>query len=274
MADDQLTTDDEKLRGGIATKVLKYGSITLAIVAGIIIIAGVSLLIIAKGEPQGTEKAINLISNVFHSLLPVIATWVGTVIAFYFGKVNFEAASKSVQDLVNKITNSDDKLKATKVTDKGVMRLISEISYNKDIADKEDKNINVQKDLFDFIDTNKKGDRLPIFTSKNVTRYILHESTLNEFARKFTNQKYDALKDKKIEDITLDDLVNNTDTEMKSKLIKSAEFVSKNANLYEANDKLKANALCQDVFVTETGNETEEVIGWITNNKIAELAKL
>lgn len=283
MTDEQtITTEDEKLRGSIATNVLKYGTISLAIVAAIVIAAGITMLILVKAnsENANTEKAVNLITSVFHSLLPVIATWVGTVIAFYFGKANFEAASKSAADLVKQITNSDDKLKAILVSDKGVMIDFSGIEYNRKIIDKEDKDINVQKDILDFIDTNQKGERLPIFNSKNVIRYIIHESLINEFVRKLASAKYEALKEKKLEEITLDDLVNKTDTEInkdsdiKQRLIKSAEFVSKTATLYEANEKLKANKFCQDVFVTENGIVSEAVIGWITNNRIAELAKV
>ena len=125
-----------------------------------------------------------------------------------------------------------------------------------------------------FIDTNKKGDRLPIFDSKNISRYIIHESTINEFVRKLSTGKYPALKDKKLEEITLEMMVNSTDDEMKNKLTKSQVFVSKNATLFEAKEKMANNQWSQDVFVTETGNATESVIGWITNNKIAELAKV
>ena len=89
MPDDQLTADDEKLRGSIATKVLSYGTIVLGILAAIIIIAGIILIYQAGGDPVKIDKALNLLTNIFYSLLPVIATWVGTVIAFYFGKANF-----------------------------------------------------------------------------------------------------------------------------------------------------------------------------------------
>jgi len=274
MPDDQLTADDEKLRGSIATKVLSYGTIVLGILAAIIIIAGIILIYQAGGDPVKIDKALNLLTNIFYSLLPVIATWVGTVIAFYFGKANFEAANKSVQDLVQHITNSDEKLKATKVNDNGVMRLFNDISYNKDIADKEDKDINIQKDLLDFIDANNKGGRLPIFNGKKVAKYILHESTLNEFVRKFISKKYTSLDGKKLEEISLDQFINSTDDDLKNKVTRSLAFVSKTATLFEANQKLINNPLCQDVFVTENGNEKEEVIGWITNNRIAELAKV
>lgn len=274
MPEDTLTPDDEKLRGSIATKVLTYGTVALAILAGIIIIAGIVLLHEAGAIDAKIDKATNLLTSIFYSLLPVIATWVGTVIAFYFGKANFEAANKSVNALVQHITNSEEKLKATKVSDKGVMRLFADISYNNSIASKEDKDINLQKDLLDFIDTNKKGDRLPIFNEKKVIRFIIHESTMNEFVRKFTTANYKQLLDKKLEDISLDQMINNTDDDLKSKITRSSAFVSKSATLFEANQKLLNNSLCQDVFVTENGISSEEVIGWITNNKIAELAQV
>ena len=37
-------------------------------------------------------------------LLPVIGAWVGTVLAFYFGQVNFEAASRSAANLVRQLS--------------------------------------------------------------------------------------------------------------------------------------------------------------------------
>src|ERR1039457_1081470 len=111
---------------------------------------------------------------------------------------------------MKQVTGSDDKLKSTKVSDDGVMRLLKDISYNKDIASKEDKDILVQKDLIGFIDDNKKGDRLPVFNDKNIVRYIVHESTMNEFVRKFSTGKYDLLKDKKLEEISLEQMINDT----------------------------------------------------------------
>src|SRR6476620_8534985 len=131
MPEDQLTTDDEKLRGSIATKVLKYGSVVLAIIAFIIIIAGIILLVVAHNDDKGTERALTLITGIFYALLPVIATWVGTVIAFYFGKANFEVASKNVDALVKHITSSDEKLQSIQISEPGVMRLFDNINYNK-----------------------------------------------------------------------------------------------------------------------------------------------
>lgn len=274
MADEPVPTSaDEKLRGSIATKVLLYGTLTLCVVASVLIIGGIVIFIRAKTDADVT-RGTELVTGVFHALLPVVATWVGTVIAFYFGKANFEAASKSVQDLVKQIASTDDKLKSTKVGDKGVMRLLADISYNKDIAAKADKDINVQTDLLDFIDVNKKGDRLPIVNDKSVVRYILHESSINEFARKLSCNLYPGLKDKKLPDVTLDEMVFHSDEEMKNKLTRSLIFVPKTATLFEAKEKMANTQWSQDVFVTETGSSLEPIIGWITNNKITELSKV
>lgn len=270
---------DELLRGNIATRILKYGILALGIIATVIIIAAIFMIKNAKGDTAADiaiqqDKGIALIVNIFQALLPVIATWIGTVIAFYFGAANFEAANKSVRALVEQITNTEDKLKATKISDKGVMRAFAEINFNSELSEKEFKDIFIQKDLLDFIDSNKKGDRLPILDSKKGVRCIIHESTLNEFVRKLSIKKFETLEEKKLEEITLEELINSTDDEMKNKITKSVEFVSKNATLFDANEKMKLNKYCQDVFVTENGEPTEGIIGWITNNKIAEFCKI
>jgi hypothetical protein len=285
MAMDTTTTTSsigEELRGGIGNKILKYGCWILGTLGvlvfafAIIMLCEANAIVDLKEAALQQDKAISLITNIFHALLPVIATWVGTVIAFYFGTANFEAANKSVQALVTQITNSDDKLKATKVSDADVMRFLQNINYNKTISAKADTDIKVQADLLDFLDNpDNKGDRLPIFDDKNVIRYIIHESTLNEFARKFTAKAYTEISgEKTLADVTLDEMVNKTDPDMKSKLTNSTVFVAKNASLYEAKIKMKSNTTCQDVFVTENGIATEPIIGWITNNKIADISKI
>lgn len=42
-----------------------------------------------------------------HIIIPVIATWVGTILAFYCGKQNFDAANEQVRKIVEKLTPSN-----------------------------------------------------------------------------------------------------------------------------------------------------------------------
>jgi len=40
----------------------------------------------------------------FNVIIPLLATWIGTVLAFYFGRENFEAASKQYKSIINQLT--------------------------------------------------------------------------------------------------------------------------------------------------------------------------
>ena len=41
---------------------------------------------------------------VFATLVPLFASWVGTVLAFYFGRENFDIATKRYDNLMNQLT--------------------------------------------------------------------------------------------------------------------------------------------------------------------------
>ena len=45
--------------------------------------------------------------TIFNIVLPVFASWVGTILAFYFGRENFESANQQVRELVQKIMPDD-----------------------------------------------------------------------------------------------------------------------------------------------------------------------
>src|SRR5665647_1346053 len=60
------------------------------------------------------------------TLLPLWGTWIGTVLAFYFGKANFEAATKSYQDVIKNMSPEE---KIAKLLVKDVMLPIKDILY-------------------------------------------------------------------------------------------------------------------------------------------------
>lgn len=236
-------------------------------------------IIVIKGVPAAEKNT--AFQSLYGTLLPLIGTWMGAVIAFYFGKENFEAASKSVQTMVEKFITSEDKLKSIKVSDPNVMIAIDNITDNKTIRTKKDVEIKVEADLLGFFETNKNIERLPIMNDKYVIRYILHKSLITDFA---LNIKLDKIKiplpaatpttNKTLDLITLDDLINKSNDEYKLSVTKSAEFVSKDASLLEVQNKINNSRYCQDVFVTDDGSANNPVIGWITNNKVQEMGKV
>jgi hypothetical protein len=54
-------------------------------------------------------------------ILPMIGTWVGTVLAFHFGKEQLEAATRSVTSIARELT-PDEKLRSIRGTDKMIPR--------------------------------------------------------------------------------------------------------------------------------------------------------
>jgi hypothetical protein len=240
-------------------------------------------IIVIKGLPEADKNG--AFQSLYGTLLPLIGTWMGAVIAFYFGKENFEAASKSVQTMVEKFITSEDKLKSIKVSDLNVMIAIDNITDNKTIRTKADNEIKVEADLLGFFETNKNIERLPIMDDKSVIRYILHKSLITDFA---LNIKLDKIKipmpatippaataaNKTLDLITLFDLINNSNEGYKLSVTKSVEFVTKDSSLLEVQTKINNSKYCQDVFVTADGSATKPIIGWITNNKVQEMGRV
>ena len=68
-----------------------------------------SLALILKNSANAKE--------ILNILLPVLGTWVGTVIAYYFSKENFESANRSVKEMVKQLTPME-KLKSIAAKDK------------------------------------------------------------------------------------------------------------------------------------------------------------
>lgn len=271
---------------------ISIGAFSILII-GLITWKSIGILDVDVAQIPGRVSAIQ---SLFSTILPLIGTWMGAVIAYYFGKENFDAANKSVQSMVQKMVTSEDKLKSIKVSDPNVMIALGNIYDNKDIRVKNDPNIMVEKDLLGFFDVNKNIERLPIMDSNFVVRYILHKSLITDFMLNISLNKLkipvtgapaapaappvtaaapaNAVTAKTFDLVTLDDLINSSNDQYKQSVIKSAEFVSKDASLLEVQTKINNSKYCQDVFVTDDGSASKPVIGWITNNKVNELSKL
>jgi hypothetical protein len=102
------------------TEFISRGTIALIVlISSIGGLLGVAIVIIHKDSTNTT--------NIFNALLPVFSTWVGTLLAFYFSKDNFEAATKSVTNLANKISGTNERLQQITVKDKMRLRKDMEV---------------------------------------------------------------------------------------------------------------------------------------------------
>ncbi len=232
---------DNKARTSIATEIILYGTIVLGLVSIAIVIAG---LMIAKYNPNDPNKGMNLVIDVFHSLLPVIAAWIGAVIAFYFGKENFESASNQINSLVSKITPEQFKTVPVKQV---MVDFATMIKYPN--ADATTLKLS---SLDDYFKNEISKSRLPIVDKNCYPLFIIHKD------------EYEKL---------------NADAANKEKLIgdfaeygfnqsKGFVIISESASLSDAQEAIKKIAACEDVFITKNGTEKDALVGWLTNDRI------
>ena len=205
-------------------------------------------------------------SFIGQTLLPLWGTWIGTVLAFYFGKANFEAATKSYQDVIKNMSPEE---KIAKLLVKDVMLPIKDILY----LDYDAESPKLINDILKYPQF-EPYNRFAMFDKNKVVKYMIHRSTFYQFIY----LKYNELKSKgktpDTDTLTLTDLLSCADENIKNTLTRGIGFISINANLLDAKRVIDATDECQDVFVTESGKPTEPVLGLITNSRIFQYAKV
>lgn len=190
---------------------------------------------------------------VFTSVLPLLGTWVGTVLAFYFARENLEAATTSTLALSGRET-------ARPVTDVMIPEA-DFIAYDMGASDTADA-IKLSAVRAKMREIDPPSRRLPIRDASRVVVYVIHDSTLTAFADKH-RKTIDE-----IAEMTIGDFV--ADPEYKA-LIEANGFIPENATVADARRVMASIEHCNDVFVTATGKRDERAIGWLTNTLLAGL---
>ena len=116
------------------------------------------------------------------------------------------------------------------------------------------------QEQIDAIDQAKKGSRLPVLSTNNRARYVIHKSILTEY---LSTKALDGVQKQKLEKLTLENLVDDK-PDLKD-TITSFGAVKPDATLDKVKVIMEQSSLTQDVFVTRNGSVDGEVIGWITN---------
>jgi hypothetical protein len=238
---------------------------TGAIAKWVLIVSGTGIALtavctIVASTTVGDANSIRETSQaVFNALLPLFGTWVGTVLAYYFSKQNFTAASESVQRMAE--LTSDQKLVSYSVESK--MIPANQITTFQIPAGKAPKDV-----LLGDLRTRYGGKitRLPITDSAGVVMYIVHQSMLFRFIadKVLTKSGADVTK------LTLQDLIDDAETKSNVTNIAYGPVKTTVAFAKAAMDQQRG---CQDFIVTQTGQKTEPMLGWLTNVDIGQLSK-
>ena len=95
MADQQ--SPFQQVIGSKITKFVLWGT-------AIIGLTGIVFAFIAIRSDVTDDKvkqAFSIVQYIFGALLPLWGTWIGTILAYYYSKENFESANKNVQQIVD-----------------------------------------------------------------------------------------------------------------------------------------------------------------------------
>jgi hypothetical protein len=234
----------------------------LALIVLVVSIGGIAVLAVFLLDKDPTK-----FDRVFDSLLPLVGTWVGTILAFYFTRENYEAAGRQVSEITEKLTPIE-RLRAIPIISK-MLKREQMVSLNI-TEDKPVDNIFLVGDILNTFKT-KNINRLPILDENDHLRYIIHRSMIDKYlAQKalqpeFTTEQLNAL--------TLKELLEE-DAALRNLFETSFTVVRADANLAEAKIEMEKIKNCLDVFITIKGTKNEPVMGWLTNLIISENAKL
>lgn len=235
--------------------------------AGVILLAIVVIVSAGFGkEGAGIKEAAQ---TVFSSVLPLLGTWVGTVLAFYYTKENFESASRSTLEAVR---SGSQRLASTPVADKMMPAsavIKAAIPSSKAIDDLPLKDIG---DLFETLKNGQKISRLLIVKDGGACVGILHRSIWMEMLNLGAKQTppVDTAKD------NIGKLLSESCTSgktFKEFILSTLAYVALDRTLADAKAAMEAKPQCQDVIVTATGKDDEPMRGWISNVDIARLSQ-
>jgi hypothetical protein len=191
------------------------------------------------------------------SILPLVATWMGAIIAYYFAKDNFNAAADRYDSMINKLSPED------KMRSKSIEKEMIPIKDMKTFQFREMKDKSILKDIQSA--SVMEGLHRFIFLEEKRCCYIVHRSIFDRFISKKLIQ-FENLNDGKNSDVralTLGNLMEEKDEAIFNFVHRSIVYLPLTGNLLDAKKALENNKFSQDVIITKNGRSDEEVLGWI-----------
>jgi hypothetical protein len=190
--------------------------------------------------------------DVLSTVLPVFASWVGMVLAFYFGQRSFQAATEQAQKLAK--ISPEERAKAPIAS---IMRRFRDTVHFTIPTGQSEVDVTLAA-LRDKL--KEKTSRLPIVDADRKPKYMIHESSLDKY-EKAGGSEADTLE-------TFLDKQREKGVEFG--LGKAFVAVGEDATIAEAKRGMEQVAFCQDIFVTAQGTADEPLIGWVSNVRLAE----
>jgi hypothetical protein len=242
-------------------EVQESGTQARVVIAALVIICTIVTLLVlgAIAINQNQSNALTL----FNILLPVLATWVGTVLAFYFGRENFESASKQVRatnaQLIQIAQLTQEERARQPITQ--IMRPIAAITYEQLGGDRTAATVTLAQLRAKFTDT---VTRLPVLTGELKPLYMIHGSSADKY---LADPQHTAT-------ITLEQFIND---QAQAGIFYDAQrgyaLLAETASAADAKQSLEASTTVQDVLITTKGTADEPLVGWVSNTRLSKYLK-
>lgn len=255
--------DATAFRARLGTRLVLWSTVALVILA-ITVMVGASISSYQKQNAEDVYRAAQLLLS---SLLPLFATWVGTVLAFYYTKENFQAATQGTLDIVKTVSQ---RLASTRVAQAMTNR---SVIVSETVPPTGLKDLPLATVAAAFEKTAGSGGRigrLLLFNAAGAVVAVLHRSTWVEMLNLGLQDKppVDVKTDK------LDKLIGKSNpsrvgTTYEDYISKTVAFIGAEATLADAKAAMERVPGCQDVIVTQSGAPTEPVLGWVSNADIS-----
>jgi hypothetical protein len=213
---------------------------------------------------RDVKADLDTMSKILTMLLPLIGAWVGTVIAFYFSKENFQAASEHATKLVqqmssgNKLSNNIPAVSIMQFM-KDPLTIKYKLTSNDPTSDTEFTNLKLKSGLLEnekYLKSNRVN-RLPVINQDGEIVYIIHQSMITDFL---------ASQSAQADILTVADLLKNDTNNVASRFATAAI----EDNLSTVKSLLDKDSSCKDVFITIDGSRKTPAVGWITNVRLEE----
>jgi hypothetical protein len=245
-------------------------SLFLVIVSAVgVILLGLGVILAAAIGATAAKDAAQLVLS---SLLPLLGTWVGTVLAYYYSKENFEAASRGQQELVRSVLQ---RLQSTSVADKmmpaaSVFKIA--IPAGQSLHDVAMKTVS---DMYETPGGNgQKISRLLFVNDKGVVVTIMHKSVWLEMLQAGAKLSPPVnLDTDKLEKILGESYPTRVSKTFEEFVTGTIAHVAQNKTVADAKAAMESIPLCQDVIVTQSGSDKEPMLGWVSNVDIARLSQ-
>jgi len=227
--------------------------LTMWVLGAITALAIVAIFVAARIEDGNV--LLDTIKLLLTALLPVMGSWVGTVLAYYYSKDAFETATR-----LSREPQAADGMPAASIMLRLQRSLHIALAPGQTL---DDLTAGAIDDAFAELLDGKPVQRRPVIAVGGTVVAIIHQSSWNAVKA--------ASSERPSPDATLGTLGGYLDETGRREFAKfrgTLAFAPIGATLAEARVAMERVADCLDLFLTVGGKPDEPAIGWITNSDL------